>query len=122
MRAERTRLPAAHGGGVQGDAMGLSFLAEVEMGGYVSVLKTIPVILVLLLWTRLLTWVDKDAPAAHLPREPINIGMLGGLIGAFGLFFLLPVGFLLAFPILLLVMGIEAGIYLAIRHRAVGLG
>jgi general secretion pathway protein E len=99
-----------------------TILAAVEPGGYVSILKVLPLLLILLIWTRLLTWVDKDAPAAHLPREIINIGMLGGLIGAFALFFLLPIGFLLAFPILLLVMGIEAGIYLAIRHRHVGLG
>ena len=39
--------------------MGLFFLAAVQVGGYVSVLKTIPVILVLLLWARLLTWVDR---------------------------------------------------------------
>ena len=52
--------------------MGLAFLAAVQVGGYVSALKTIPVILVLLLWARLLTWVDKDAPAAHLPRTAFN--------------------------------------------------
>jgi type II secretory ATPase GspE/PulE/Tfp pilus assembly ATPase PilB-like protein len=100
----------------------VTILAAVEPGGYISILKVVPVVLVLLLWTKLLTWADKDAPAAHLPREPINIGLLGGLIGAFALFFLLPVGFLLAFPILLLVMMIEAGAYLAVRHKHVGLG
>lgn len=102
--------------------MGVTFLAAVEPGGYISIFKAIPVVLVLLLWTRLLTWVDKDAPAAHLPRESINLGLLGGLILAFALFFLLPVGFLIAFPILVLVMLIEAGAYLAVRHRKVGLG
>ena len=49
--------------------MGLFFLGQVQAGGYVSALKAVPVILVLLLWARLLTWVDKDAPAAHLPRD-----------------------------------------------------
>ena len=42
--------------------MGLAFVAAVEVGGYVSALKALPVLLVLLLWGRLLTWVDKDAP------------------------------------------------------------
>jgi type II secretory ATPase GspE/PulE/Tfp pilus assembly ATPase PilB-like protein len=99
-----------------------SILAAIEPGGYVSAVKVVPVLIVLLVWTRLLTWVDKDAPAAHLPREPINLGLLCGLILAFALFLLLPVGFLLAFPILLLVIGIEAGAYLAIRNKQVGLG
>ena len=69
--------------------MGLSFLAEVPVGGYVSALKTIPVILLLLLWARLLTWVDKDAPAAHLPRTAIYTAYRGGtILGLFLLFFL----------------------------------
>jgi type II secretory ATPase GspE/PulE/Tfp pilus assembly ATPase PilB-like protein len=102
--------------------MGLTFLAAIDVGGYISVWKLIPVLLVLLVWTKLLTWVDKDSPAAHLPRETINIGLLCGMVAAFAMFFLLPVGFLIAFPILLLVAGIEAGAYLAIRHKQVGLG
>lgn len=102
--------------------MSVTILAAIEPGGYISIFKAVPVILVLLLWTRLLTWVDKDSPAAHLPREMLNIGFLGGLILAFALFFLLPVGFLIAFPILVVIMLIEAGVYLGLRHRKVGLG
>ena len=49
------------------------------VGGYVSVLKTVPVLLLILLWARLLTWVDKDAPAAHLPRTAINTAFLAGI-------------------------------------------
>jgi type IV pilus assembly protein PilB len=100
--------------------MGLSFLAEVEMGGYVSVLKTIPVILVLLLWARLLTWVDKDAPAAHLPRTAINTAFLGGMILGFLLLLFLP-GYAIAFPAFLFIMLIEAGVYLGVRSKHVGL-
>jgi type II secretory ATPase GspE/PulE/Tfp pilus assembly ATPase PilB-like protein len=96
-------------------------LAAVEGGGYISILKAVPVVLVLLVWARLLTWVDKDAPAAHLPRIPINNGMLGGLVAAFALFFLLP-GFLIAFPVLLVVLGAEIGVYLYLRKKEVGLG
>ena len=101
--------------------MGLSFLGEVEVGGYVSALKTIPVILVLLLWARLLTWVDKDAPAAHLPRAAFNAGFLGGMILAFCLLLFLP-GYVIAFPAFLAIMLIEAAIYLSIRKKHVGLG
>jgi len=101
--------------------MGLSFLAEVQVGGYVSALKTIPVILVLLLWTRLLTWVDKDAPAAHLPRTALNSAFVGGLIVAFALLMFIP-GYVIAFPVFLFIMLVEAGAYLGIRNSKVGLG
>src|SRR4051812_46306073 len=100
--------------------MGLSFLAEVQVGGYVSVLKTIPVILALLLWARLMTWVDKDAPAAHLPRTAINTANLGGMILGFFLLMFLP-GYVIAFAAFLFIMLVEAGVYLGIRSRHVGL-
>jgi type II secretory ATPase GspE/PulE/Tfp pilus assembly ATPase PilB-like protein len=100
--------------------MGLVFLGAVQVGGYVSVLKTIPALLVLLLWARLLTWVDKDSPAAHLPREGLNVAFLGGLVVGFGLFFFLPT-FLIAFSALLFVMLVEVGTYLVIRNQKVGL-
>lgn len=100
--------------------MGLAFVAAVEVGGYVSALKALPVLLVLLLWARLLTWIDKDAPAAHLPRDGINLGFLGGLIVGFALFFFLPT-FLIAFGALLFLLIVEAGVYLGLRHQKVGL-
>ena len=105
---------------IKGDERGSVFLGVVQVGGYVSPLKTIPVLLVLLLWARLLTWVDKDSPAAHLPREGLNVAFLGGLVVGFGLFFFLPT-FLIAFPVLLFVMAVEFGAYLIIRHQKVGL-
>src|SRR5687767_4638785 len=110
--------------------MGLTFfhlqsqlhpLAEIQgVGGYVSVWKTIPVLLVLLVWARLLTWADKDAPAAHLPRVPLNVSFLGGLILAFALFFFLP-NFFLALDVVVLVFAVEAGVYLTLRHKRVDL-
>src|SRR5687768_16643899 len=101
--------------------MGLAFVAAVQVGGYVSALKALPVLLVLLVWCRLLTWVDKDAPAAHLARDMLNSAFVAGMVLGFGLFFFLP-GFLIAFPVLLFVMLAEAGVYLALRHKNVGLG
>lgn len=105
--------------------MGLNFVAAlqegaIQTGGYISIAKAIPVVIILLIWARLLTWVDKDAPAARLPRDLINIGLLGGMILAYALFFFVPM-FIVGLVILLLIMGIEAGIYLALRKQRVGL-
>src|SRR5687767_14062304 len=92
----------------------------VPVGGYISIWKTIPVLIVLLAWVRLLTWADKGAIAAHLLRVPINIGNIAGLILGFFLFFLVPSLFLV-FGVLLLVAIIEASVYLSMRHQKVGL-
>jgi len=103
--------------------MGVNFVlaaAQMSGGGYVSIPKIIPAVLILLLWAKLLTWADKDAVAAHLPRIPINLGLLSGMIAAYFLFFLVPYYFV-ALPLLIVVFGAEAGIYLAIRHQKVGL-
>src|SRR2546421_12685052 len=95
-------------------------LAAVSAGGYISILKVIPVILLILLWARLIPWMDKDAEAAHLPRIGLNLGFLAGMAVAFGLFLFLP-GFLVAFPALLVIFGAQAATYLHLRSRNVGL-
>jgi type II secretory ATPase GspE/PulE/Tfp pilus assembly ATPase PilB-like protein len=103
--------------------MGLLILAASDFptGGYVNGLKAIPVVLVLLVWAKALTWVDKDSEEARLKRDLLNVGMMGGLIVAFILFFFLP-GFLIAFGAVLAVLVIEAFIYLQLRKASVGLG
>lgn len=101
-------------------ALSLLPLAAVEGGGYLSVWKAIPVLIVLFIWARMLTWIDKDADAAFLPREAINGGMMGGALLAFALFFILP-NFWLCLAILIVVLGAEVGIYLGIRNSKVGL-
>ena len=69
--------------------MGLNaLLGAIQGGDYISGVKLVPPLIVLLIWARLLTWADKDAVDAHLPRVPLNISFLGGLIVAFALFFL----------------------------------
>lgn len=98
-----------------------AFVAAIEGGGYISLIKVVPPVLMLLLWARLLTWVDKDAPAAHLPQIPLNVSFLSGMCVGFALFFLLP-GFLISFAALLLVLLAEVGTYLILRHQRVGLG
>ncbi|HWE96615.1 MAG TPA: ATPase, T2SS/T4P/T4SS family [Tepidisphaeraceae bacterium] len=95
-------------------------LAAVPGGGYVSTVKVLPALLVLAVWARLLTWADKDAPAAHLPRITFNLANVSGMMLAFGLFFYLPT-FWLSFAVLLVVAGVESGAYLTVRRKEVGL-
>jgi type II secretory ATPase GspE/PulE/Tfp pilus assembly ATPase PilB-like protein len=63
---------------------------------------------------------DKDADRAHLPRVPLNAGMLIGLILGV-LFFFLLAGFGIALAVLLVMLGLDLGIYLAMRNQKVGL-
>src|SRR5436305_9907390 len=96
-------------------------MAAIDGGGYLSTLKILPALLILLVWARLMTWADKDAEAAHLPRIPLNLSFLSGLIVAYGLFFYLP-GFLFGLAALILISGIECGVYLHLRSKVTGLG
>ncbi len=97
-------------------------LAAAPVGGnYANPVKILAILILLGLWAKLLTWADKDAPIAHLPREMINAGMIAGLGIGYTLFFLLP-GFAIAFLALIGVLLIEIGVYLFIRHQKVGLG
>jgi type II secretory ATPase GspE/PulE/Tfp pilus assembly ATPase PilB-like protein len=101
------------------DLIGL--LAATPPGGdYISIWKLLPALLILLLWLRLLTWADKDAVAAHLPREGLNSGLLAGVVVAFLAFFLIP-SFILGFLAILLIVGAEVGVYLLMRKKTVGL-
>lgn len=95
-------------------------LAQVPAGDYVSAWKALPVVVLLLLWCRLLTWADKDAIYAHLPRVPLNAGMIGGLIVAFALFFFVP-NFWIALGVLVFFLLLEVGAYLGMRAKVVGL-
>src|SRR5204863_7108539 len=75
----------------------------------------------LILWGRLVTWIDKDCQPILLPRVPLAVGnLIGGILG-FLLFFLLP-GFAAGFIALVVVIGIILGAYLAMRNAKVGLG
>jgi general secretion pathway protein E len=102
-------------------AWSLLIAQTVPVGEYVSVWKVLPVLIVLLIWARLLTWIDKDAPAVLLPRDMINTGMILGLIAAFALFLVLP-GFAVAFAVMFVIMVVEIGVYLAMRNSKAGLG
>jgi len=95
-------------------------LADVEVGSYVNAWKVLPVVLVLFVWAKLLSWVDKDSPRAHLPREALNMGLLGTLIVAFFLFIFVP-NFLLSFGVFFFLFVASVGAYLMVRSQKVGL-
>jgi len=93
----------------------------VPVGEYVSWWKPIPVIIVLLLWARLVTWIDKDSVEVMLPRVPLNTGNILGFVLGMALFFLLP-GYPLGLAALVLVVLAEAAVYLGMRNSKTGLG
>jgi type II secretory ATPase GspE/PulE/Tfp pilus assembly ATPase PilB-like protein len=96
-------------------------LAAVEPGGYLNGWKALPLLILLWIWARLLTWIDKDSEIAHLPRTAVNSGMLAGLALGTIFFFALP-GFLLALSVFVAFFAIDMGVYLMLRHQRVGLG
>src|SRR6185295_8237284 len=89
-------------------------------GPYIAWWKVLPLIIVMILWGRLVTWIYKDSQTVLLPRIPMNVGMLMGGLLAFFLFFLLP-GFPIALAALCVIVLAEAGTYLAIRNQKAGL-
>jgi type II secretory ATPase GspE/PulE/Tfp pilus assembly ATPase PilB-like protein len=96
-------------------------ILAVVVGQYISWWKAVLLVIVLLGWGRLMTWADKDAQSVLLPRVPINVGMmLAGLLGIL-LFFMLP-GFPLAMLVLIGIMVVQLGAYLAVRAQKRGLG
>ena len=97
-----------------------ALMAAVEVGGYVSILKLIPVLIILLAFARLMTWIDKDADVAHLPRQALNSGIFIAGIAGVAAFFLLP-NFLLSLLALVLIPAMAIGVYLSMRQKEVGL-
>ncbi len=95
-------------------------LSAVQVGFYISLWKLFLVVPFLIVWCRLLTWADKDAQVAYLPREWINLGNLGGLILASLLLFLIPYYFV-GLALFIVIFGAEIGVYLTLRNAKVGL-
>jgi len=96
-------------------------LAAIQTGGYVNPWKVGIILLLLIVWAKLLTWIDKDTVGARLPRELVNSIMMAGFIGGYLFFFLLP-GFGLAMGVLGGLFAADIGAYLAMRSRTIGLG
>src|SRR5688572_8928754 len=96
-------------------------LAAISHGPYVAWWKVLPLVVVMLLWGRLVTWIDKDSPAVMLPRVPLNIAnIVGGALG-FLLFFVLP-SYAAGLLALIVIVLAEGGVYLGMRNSKVGLG
>jgi type II secretory ATPase GspE/PulE/Tfp pilus assembly ATPase PilB-like protein len=98
----------------------MQLLAAVEVGQYVSIWKIIVLLVILLIWAKLLTWMDKDSIDAHLPQMPLNSGLMLGFILGIISFLMLPT-FLVALSVLLFFMAVDVGLYLLLRQRQVGL-
>jgi type II secretory ATPase GspE/PulE/Tfp pilus assembly ATPase PilB-like protein len=96
-------------------------LAGIQVGGYVNPWKAGIIVVLLIVWAKLLTWIDKDSVEARLPREVVNSLMMAGLVGGYLLFFMLP-GFALAMGVLCGLFAADIGAYLAMRSRTIGLG
>lgn len=95
--------------------------ATFDSGGYINLLKLLPVVVIFFGWARLMTWLDKDAIAAHLPREILNTGLfIVGLI-AFAFFFVIP-NYWVALGAVVVVILASVLAYMAMRQRSVGLG
>ena len=89
-------------------------------GSFINGWLLIPIILLAMPWLRMMTWADKDAVNARLPRETINGINLAGFALACALLVLIP-NYLGALAAFILLIGVEAGIYLAWRNSTVGL-
>ncbi len=101
--------------------MSVAALAAIQLGGYVNPFKAGAILVLLVVWVRLLSWIDKDSVAARLPRELVNTGMMAALIAGYMLFFFLP-GFGVAFGVLIGLFVLDVGAYLGLRSRTIGLG
>lgn len=95
-------------------------LVAAGYGDYVSWWKLVPPLLVFLLWTRLITWVDKDSESAHIHRQATNMIAVGGLVAALIAFLSMP-SFALAMLVFVFVLVLEIAAYLFVRHQKVGL-
>src|SRR5437762_13956845 len=94
--------------------------ATVEVGQYINIWKCLPIIIILLICARLLTWMDKDSIEAQLPRFALNAAFLIGLIAAFTLFLVVH-GFMLALALFLFFFVAEFATYLIMRRQKIGL-
>ena len=100
--------------------MSSAALAAIQLGSYINPWKVLAAVIILFIWARVLTWIDKDTHVARLSREIINSAMLAGLVLGYLLFFLLP-GFGPALVALIAIFLICNTLYGVLRARSVGL-
>ena len=92
----------------------------VPVGGYISIWKSVVLLILVMIWARLLTWTDKDTEAAMLPRRAAEHGVHVRLHHRAGLFFFLP-GFAAGIVAMFAIFIIEIVTYLVMRNNKVGL-
>jgi type II secretory ATPase GspE/PulE/Tfp pilus assembly ATPase PilB-like protein len=95
-------------------------LASIPNGPYINGYALLPVVVVLLIWAKLMTWMDKDAPLVHLPRQIMNAANFTGLVAAVLVFLLVPLGLWASLAIFIGFLVVELGVYLGLRHQKVG--
>jgi type II secretory ATPase GspE/PulE/Tfp pilus assembly ATPase PilB-like protein len=100
--------------------MPLVFLAALQTGPFINPWKVVPPVVLLAIWVKLLSWIDKDGPEARLNREAINSSLFAGLILGYTCIIFVP-GFTPAFSILVSLFVVEIAVYLFLRSRTIGL-
>src|SRR4051812_49710914 len=99
----------------------MQLMAAVDVGQYINLWKLLPVLILLLIWARLMTWMDKDAIDAHLPRLMLNsIEMLLATVGIF-MFVLLPT-YIVALSAFVLTFVAGGGGFFFVRRQKGGVG
>src|ERR1700722_4432029 len=98
----------------------MPMLADVIVGQYVNLWKILPVLIVLWIWARLLTWMDKDAIEVQLPRQALNAIEGAVLVLGFISFFFLPT-FVVAISVFVFAFVADVSLYLILRNQKVGL-
>ncbi len=95
-------------------------LLAADIGGYVSIAKIVPILLIMLIWARLMSWADKDTVVAHMPREGMNGMNIGMFIAASAAFLFVP-NYWVALAVYLGLFLTDLGVYLGFRNKQVGL-
>ena len=101
--------------------MSWTFVAVGEYGGFLAPWKVIPLVIVAAVWLKLLTWADKDAKRAYLPRETTGLLGMGGFILAAVAYFAIPIVWI-SIPVLLALFAGGVIWYLSARKKTIGLG
>lgn len=97
-----------------------TLLAAAELTNYINGFKLLPIVVLGTVWFRLITWADKDAANARLPRPTINMINLGGLFVGLALLPIMP-NYAAALGVFVFCLLAEVGYYLLWRNNTVGL-
>src|SRR5688500_17864059 len=98
----------------------LPALADVPYGQYLLWWKMLPFVILFLVWTQLLLWMDKDTITARMPREIVNAGQWGLMIIAFIAALMLPM-WIVSLSVFVFLFAVSIGGYLIWRNAVVGL-